>query len=338
MFLILCLVDTAWGMEQQFTLGVYWDSNPIESISNPEGTFGIKLQQRMVLSGKQIGGWTIHAVLVGQGFLEPVLFLDSKLVANGVVNLHRELLKDWIMNARLETFQKLYFGGFDHHSRSAVRASLGHQITPLSRLNIGLSGSRSHLNIASTYTYYESQGFATFQHMLGPSLSSELSVSLGQLDFVDLPARELVEGLLIPRQDEDQRDLYGRLLVSFKFQRKMIWGVSLSQEKVVSNSVIGDANIFLLKLYASQRLGQDLFIHLVLQGMDKHYDQQEVSSTNPYRDPEEIIQNQIHCQIEHVFASNKTLYFQYGYLKNETIFNRWFYEKHLFEAGLKLNF
>jgi len=84
-------------------------------------------------------------------------------------------------------------------------------------------------------------------------------------------------------------------------------------------------------------MGKHSYLHLVLQGMDKNYQHRDLNALNLFRDPEEIIQNQIHCQLERVIDPNRSIYLQYGYLKNETIFNQWFYEKQILEVGLKLS-
>jgi hypothetical protein len=340
LIIVALLLSTSFvelpASQKQWTLGTYWDTNPVESISNPEPTLGIKLQERIGFEG-QVEKWSVFGHVVGQGFLEPGLLSDSKIVGNGVVDLQRRLNHAWLMNARLEMFQKLYFSEFHRNSRSTASVYLQQQTPTKNQLKLGFSGSRSQLKIASNYTYFEGQGFASLQKSLGSSWTSEMTLTMGQLSFVDQPARDLIDGILVADESEDQRDMYGRLTLHLKFQRQMILGLLMSHESISSNSVLGNASILLVKLYVSQRVGKNNYIHLVLQGMDKNYRETAANTSNPFRDPEEIIQNQVHCQYERVFFTGKSFYFQYSYLKNETIFNQWFYEKHLFEAGFKLD-
>jgi hypothetical protein len=116
----------------------------------------------------------------------------------------------------------------------------------------------------------------------------------------------------------------------------MIWGIAVSFEDINSNSTTAESNVWSAKLYASGRLSDQLFFHVVLNGMKKYYAQTEILEATPYRDPEENIQNQFHIQLERVIQPSRVLYIQYSFIKNETIFNHWYYNKSLLEAGVKL--
>jgi len=335
--LLSCFVGLIFPADKQFLLSTYLDSNPIESLSNPEPTWGLKLQEKVVLRSVY-KAWDLNSTFVGQGFLEPSLILDSKLVGSAMIIARRALIKTWSFNTHLESFQKLYLKELQLSSRSMMSIALERRPDKQTKQSLGISGLRSQIDRGALYSYLEGQAFLELWRPLTSTLRSEIKLTLGQARFNDLPVRELTDSSTVfIVEGKDQKDQFGRLTIHLRHQGRMIYGLALTHEIVASNSIFGEAKTWLVKIYASQRMGKHSYLHLVLQGMDKNYQHRDLNALNLFRDPEEIIQNQIHCQLERVIDPNRSIYLQYGYLKNETIFNQWFYEKQILEVGLKLS-
>ena len=335
--LLLILISASLpAAENQLTLSTYLDSNPIESLADPEATWGLKLQERLSFMGSS-GTWSYDGSVVGQGFLEPVLLLDSKLVANAILNLRRDLGPRLSFQTNLISFQKLYLSELEHSSRSSLNLWLEHAGAADRLQRVGLELIHSRVNSGLIYTYADQRASFLLRHALYPGLLAEWSLMVGLATFRDLPARSFIDGV-VQNLSEDQQDHYSLVGLHLRHAGQMIWGLSLSHQRVRSNSDLAESTLWLARLYLSRRFGPRVFMHAVIQGMDKNYSQDLYTATTPTRDPEETIQNQIHLQLERVIDPRKVIYVQYSYARNETIYNYWFYQKHLFEAGLKLSF
>lgn len=335
---LLCLLSIpALAVEKHLSFSSYLDSNPIESLANPEATWGIKIQERIIFKIPQ-RAWNIDGSLVAQGFFEPNLILDSKIIGDLDLNLRRKLTRSWHIKNNLSSFQKLYFSELQHSSRSALSVSLQRSALPGSYQELGLEMVTSSMHAGSSYTYEDYRCFAMVHRELFHDLQAKFDFILGTVGFQDIPAQVLVGDYYLSFSGEDQQDKYLLMTLHLQHSGRFIWGASLTHKKIQSNSDFAEADIWLARLYASTRLSQNIYLHTVLQGMNKNYLHNAFIGTNPFRDPEETIQNQIHLQLEQVLSDQTTFYLQYSYLKNETLYNYWFYEKQLMEGGVKFTF
>lgn len=323
------------GAEKQLNISTFYDSNPRENIKDIEGTTGLKVKG-LIRFNKDSQQGQLYGSVLGQGFLEPALFLDSKFILNADVGGHYKLVPGWRALARLKTFQKIYLEDFQQYSRITMSGSLKRMKYRSNQQEFGLR--RSHTQIYShvLFAYTNEQAYLKLSQLLPLDLQADLNCQIGLVKYEDFPAKLLLNDSLIVSDTDNQKDLSWGLGLHVKQFGKMIWGASLSYENVSSNSVLEVSQIWSAKLYTSGRISDRMFFHVVLQGMNKAYNNTNFNEANPYRDPEENIQNQFHLQLERVFNSSRVAYMQYSYIKNETVFNHWFYTKSLLEAGIKI--
>ena len=334
--LLTCLVvNPLFAYEQQLNLSTYFDSNPRENLTNIESTFGLKVKGLLKFE-KTIPKIRIYGSILGQGFLEPALFLDSKMVVNGELGGHYKIVSGYRLYAGIKTFQKLYFDELQRSGRTTLSASVRRLKSINRHQEIGVKKTAAHIDYGTLFLYSDQRVFLNFTRQIAPAFQSELSFQFGQVDYEDYPARTLTGNFLELSSTENQQDFTSTLGIHLKHLGKMIWGIAVSFEDINSNSTTAESNVWSAKLYASGRLSDQLFFHVVLNGMKKYYAQTEILEATPYRDPEENIQNQFHIQLERVIQPSRVLYIQYSFIKNETIFNHWYYNKSLLEAGVKL--
>ena len=337
LFLICLFHMPSLALEQQFNLSTYFDSNPRENIENKEPTFGLKAKGLLRFDKEGQSG-RIYGSILGQGFLEPALFLDSKVVVNGELGGHYRITPGYRFYVGFTTFQKLYFDDLQRTGRSTLSGSLKRLKSQKMHQELGLRRTDFRIDFGTLFQYTEQKVFLNLTRQMGADFQAELSAQIGRIDYEDYPARILSGDSLILSGSENQQDNTLMLGLHVKHLGKMIWGVAVNFEDINSNSAIEEAQIWSGKLYVSGRLSDQVFFHIVLNGMKKFYAQTDIFEATLYRDPEENIQNQLHIQLERVIHPSRVLYIQYSYIKNETVFNHWFYDKNLIETGLKLTF
>jgi hypothetical protein len=321
--------------EQQVNLSTYFDSNPRENITNVESTVGLKVKGLISFDrGTQNAHY--YGSILGQGFLEPALFLDSKMVVNGELGGYYKIISGYRLYSGLKTFQKLYFDEFQRSGRTTLSASVKRLKSHMMQQEMGLKRTEAHLDYGTLFQYSDQRLFLNLTRQVTPAFQAKISVQLGQVNYEDYPARMLNGSSLIFSNTQNQQDFTRTLGIHIKHLGKLIWGAAINFEDVNSNSALAEAKVWSAKLYASGRLSDQVFFHVVLNGMKKYYSQTDVLEITPYRDPEENIQNQLHIQLERVILPSRVLYIQYSYIKNETVFNHWFYNKNLIETGVKL--
>ena len=277
-----------------------------------------------------------YGSILGQGFLEPALFLDSKVVVNGELGGHYKFARGYRLDAGLKTFQKLYFDELQRSGRTTLSVSIKRLRSQKIQQELGVRSTASHIDYGTLFQYYDQRMFLKLTRRLTSDFQAEFSAHLGQIDYSDYPARILIGNFLELSNTENQQDFTRTLGIHLKHLGKMIWGVAVNFEDINSNSTTAESNVWSAKLYASGRLSDQVFFHVVLNGMKKFYAQTDFLEATPYRDPEENIQNQLHIQLERVIHPSRVLYIQYSFIKNETIFNHWYYNKNLIEIGVKL--
>jgi len=331
---IMALNLTAY--ERQFTLSSFMDSNPRESIFKSEPTPGIKAKALIRFNEARHGG-QFYGSLLGQGLIEPALFLDSKFILNAELGGQYKLNPRWSLNGNLRTFQKLYFYELQRSERTSLNTYLSRSYSVSGMQDIGYTGADCRIMSETDFRYFDQEIYAKVSKRLRPRLQLELKGVLGRIDYLDYPIRTIENDTLIFNSNIDQQDRSWLLGLHLSHTGKLILGTSISYKDIHSNSPIDEATIWALKLYASGRIGERIFAHMVLQGMNKHYNNSKYLGLNPYRDPEENIQNQVHIQLERILSPEKVIYIQYSFIKNETVLNHWFYSKSLFEAGIKLS-
>lgn len=334
--LLVCLFfNPGQAYERQVNLSTYFDSNPRENIADIESTFGLKA--RGLMRFDQEGEHTYYyGSILGQGFLEPGLFLDSKVVVNGELGVQYKILSGYRLDAGLKTFQKLYFDELQRSGRTSLSVSLKRLKSSKMQQEVGVKRTASHLDYGTLFRYQDQSMFLTLTKRLTPNFQAELSAQLGRIEYKNYPARKLLNDTLIYHDTQNQRDFTRLIGLHVKHMGKMIWGVAVNLEDINSNSFNAESNIWSAKLYVSRRLSEQIFLHVVINGMKKNYAQADILEATPYRDPEENIQNQFHIQLERVIHSKPVVYIQYSLIKNETIFNHWYYNKNLLEMGVKL--
>lgn len=321
-------------VEKQLTLSSFIDSNPRENIDDTQSVFGLKARGLIRFDETQEHS-RLYGSLLGQGFYEPGLFLDSKLIMNAELGGQYVLASAWRLDASVKSFQKLYFEDIQRSGRTTLDMAVQHSNVSGLKQRVGISQAASHIQSTTLFKYTDRQGYLSLSQGFTPRLSGEISFQLSQVDYHNYAARELEDDSLFYNNSEDQKDQSWLMGLHVRYTGKFICGASLSYEDVSSNSSLDEARILAAKLYLSGRLSQKIFIHVVLQGMNKYYEHTLSTEVNHYRDPEENIQNQLHLQLERVFSPKRLLYVQYSYIKNETVFNHWFYNKSLIETGIK---
>ncbi len=335
--LIFPLLKQGLAYEQQFNFSTYFDSNPVENIENKQPTFGLKVKGGLRFEkASQVG--RIYGSILSQGFLEPALFLDSKVILNGDLGAYYKLLPGYRLKTGFTIFQKLYFDEFQKSGRSTLSLSLMRIKSAEMHQELGFRRTYSHINYGTLFQYADQRVFLNLTRHLKSDFQAEITAQFGQIEYENYPARIIVNDSLILNDNINQQDLIALLGLHVKHTGKMIWGVTVNFQEINSNSDIEESRIWSGKLYASGRISEQIFFHAMLQGMKKIYSQTDVLEASPYRDPEENIQNQLHIQLERVIHPSRVLYIQYSYIKNETVFNHWYYDKNLFETGIKLSF
>ncbi|MBC8375784.1 MAG: hypothetical protein H8E26_07035 [FCB group bacterium] len=333
---LICLFNNqALTYERQVNLSTYFDSNPRENINNIESTVGLKAKG-LIRFEQDTQDARFYGSILGQGFLEPALFLDSKVVVNGELGGYYKIISGYRFYAGLKTFQKLYFDEFQRSGRTTFNASVKRLKSHKMHQELGWKRTEAHIDYGTLFQYSDQRLFLNLTRQITPAFQADVSVQLGQVEYEDYPARMLRGSSLIFSDTQNQRDVTRTLGIHVKHLGKMIWGAAVNFEDINSNSAIAKAKVWSAKLYASGRLSEQVFFHVVLNGMKKYYAQTDVLEITPYRDPEENIQNQLHIQLERVIQPSRVLYIQYSYIKNETVFNHWFYNKNLIETGVKL--
>lgn len=335
--MLICLANASvLAYERQFYISTYFDSNPREHIEDKEPTYGLKSRALMRFDKKYLKG-RYYGSILGQGFLEPELFLNSKVIFNGDLGGHYNLVRGYALKANFHTFQKLYFDDLQRSGRTSLSFSVKRMKTLKTLQEIGLQRTASFIDFGSLFHYTEIRGFLRHAVNFHDDFQAEFTAQLGQIRYRDYLARIRVNESSVKVGSEDQQNFNRRVGLHVNHRGKMIWGMSIDFEDIQSNSATAESRIWMGKAYVSGRLSDELFYHLVLKGMKKYYAHPEILQTTPYRDPEENIQNQLHVQIERVLTASRVLYVQYSFIKNETVFNHWFYNKNLIEAGIKVS-
>ena len=334
--LLVCLVARsvlAW--EHQLNFSTYFDSNPRENIENKEPTYGLKARGLMRFEQESSKG-RLYGSMLGQGFLEPALFLDSKVIFNGEVGGHYSLIRGYLISTRLQTFQKLYFDDLQRSGHTTVSGSIKRLKSHKSQQELGIRRTGSFIDYGSLFQYTEKSVYLKYTQHLKSEFQAVFTTQFGRVDYRDYLARILVSESMVLNGTDYQIDFSRMFGIHVKHLGKMIWGVSVNFEDINSNSATAESKIWAGKVYVSGRLSDQLFYHVMINGMKKYYAQPEILEATPYRDPEENIQNQLHIQLERVIHPSRVLYIQYSYIQNETIFNHWFYDKNLIETGIKV--
>lgn len=333
--LIGLFFNPGFAYEQQLNLSTYFDSNPRENLNNIESTVGLKAKGLLRLD-QVTQNARFYGSILGQGFLEPALFLDSKVVVNGELGGQYKISRGFRLNAVVKTFQKLYFDELQRSGRTTLSASVKRLKSHDMHQELGLKRTTAHIDYGTLFQYNDQRIFLNLTRQLKEDFQAEFTAQVGVVDYENYPARMLTGNILIISNTENQQDFTGTLGIHIKHLGKMIWGAAVNFEDINSNSTTAESNVWSAKLYASGRLADQVFFHVVLNGMKKFYAQTGILNATPYRDPEENIQNQVHIQLERVIHPSRVLYIQYSFIKNETIFNHWYYNKNLLEAGVKL--
>jgi len=334
-FLICLFIRPGLTYEQQLNLSTYFDSNPRENIENKEPTYGLKAKglMRFEHTGQNS---RFYGSILGQGFLEPALLLDSKVIMNGELGGYYKIAQGYRFYAGFKTFQKLYFDELQRSGRTTLSGSIKRLKSQKMQQEFGLRRTALQIDYGTLFQYSDQNVFLKLTNQTTAGFQSELTAQFGQLNYNDYPARTLNGDSLVLSDTQNQQDFTRLVGIHVKHLGKMIWGVAVNLEDINSNSNIAESKVWSGKLYISGRLSEQLFFHVVLNGMQKYYEQPDILQATPYRDPEENIQNQLHIQLERVIQPSRVLYIQYSYIKNETIFNHWYYHKNLIEAGVKL--
>jgi len=328
------IISRLFASESQLNISMYMDSNPREYVTNPESVNGFKVNGRKTFN-RQLNGFSYFGFIHGQGFLELSSLSRTKFIVNANSGIQHRLFRSLRFTAVGETFQKLYINDLSRSGWSGLNLLLDTQNKRPLNQRIGIYLGQAQFDYGSHLEYGSRKLSFNLNRFIGHEFFTEATFSLGYVNYPDYPVKTFKNNLLVLDYGREQQDKIWRLVYHLKYSGRFIGGVSLSYEDVRSNSVVSEATVLIGKLYASGRLGDHLFLHLVLQGMDKSYAYPQVFFLNLYRDPEESIQNQVHLQIERIMKSGVVVFAQYSYLKNETVFDRWYYEKSIIEVGVK---
>ena len=334
--LITGLCHGASSLESQVDVSSYFDSNPTEHLSNPQGTLGLKAKGSIKYFGSH-PSTVLFGSMVGQGFIEPVFAHGSKVIIDAQAGVKQRLSRKLQATGIIETFQKLHLYDLRHSKRSSFDLHLDRAGQGSYQQQLGYTYISNQIDYGSLLMFDEYRVYLNYSRSFLTRMVGEMTLTRGLVFYDDVPARIFNQDILTLVDNELQEDQFWQLLVHLKITGKFIYGASMSFENVYSNSVVSDAQVWIARLYASGRLGDNYFLHAVFQGMNKNYKYPGVISIGSDGDPEERVQNQFHLQLERVLEDGNTLYFQYSYLKNETLVTRWFYDKNQFELGIKMN-
>lgn len=329
------LWNSALALEKQLNFSTFYDTNPLESTDDRDPTPGLKAKG-LIRFEKEAASTQIYGSLLGQGFLEPALFLDSKLLMNGELGGYHQFASGYRLHAGLISFQKLYLNDLQRSGRTTMTISTKRFRSPGPQIEVGLRWTDSYIDYGTLFHYTSGRFFLKLTKQLRSSFLAEALMQTGRTDYSDYLAKKLTPRHNVVNGVVYQVDRSHILGLHVKHLGKMIWGISMNYEDIGSNSVIGKAQIWTGKAYASGRFTDEMFYHIMIHLVDKNYRYPELLDTSPFRDPEENIQNQVHLQLERLVQPGQVLYAQYSYIKNETVINYYFYTKHLFEVGLKL--
>ncbi len=339
LILLICGLSAIAAAEgnKQLSVSPYFDSNVRESFNRPAPTVGIKFGGRYQNNFSRKRSNT-YGSLRGQTYLDARFLTESKFLLLADVD-HRHTLSQKIqLLLQGDYFHKLYFD--PTHFYRWWDGGVFLQVFPLNSFTgkVGYRYRRSAVS-AGRVNRFQQQAF----EFLGRyTLSSHLYLegfggtsSVVHRDFKALAVERdtTLTVLGITQQDHSR---YGG--IHLRYQGKRIYGAQVNLESVSSNSVIGNYHFISLRLYLSGQWRRNMYYHLVLQQMDKTYQNPEVQGVSGYRDPEELIQNRSYLRLERQFKPHLRQYVQVSILQNETLLNQQFYDKILVEAGLKYEF
>lgn len=186
-----------------------------------------------------------------------------------------------------------------------------------------------------TTRFYENDLEVRGRYTFGRRFSLEGVATSGAIIYRDYEAWGVGDDTSLVRLDFDQQDEFTKVLLHLRYQGKVIAGFQTGFEQVSSNSIIGEYNEVIYRLYLSGRLGKSYFYHLVFQRVDKDYEYPLLQGVTGFRDPEERIQNRTYLQLETEFGNGSVGFIQISLLENETILNQRYYDKMMLEFGLK---
>jgi len=333
LFTVICFAESI--QESQLNLASYTDSNPTESLSNPQGALGLKAKGSLKFSQDR-SRFQSYGSLIGQGFLEPGSNNGSKFILNAETGINLRLGPNLELTSMLKTFRKMYFYDLRRSGWNGLELCLAKVGSQGFYQRFGYALRSDRIDYGSLLQFTEQKVFLNVNRFIKPHLFGEVTLSGGQVDYKDIPGSIFNHDILTLLDDQHQQDQFWQLLLHMRIINRFIYGFSLSYEDVTSNSVVAESDIFIARIYASGGLGKDYFIHAVIQGMNKNYAHPGNVNVGSDGDLEERIQNQFHLQLERILPAGKIIYVQYSYLKNETLITNWFYEKNQFEVGVKL--
>jgi len=241
-----------------------------ESLSNPDPTYGLKLRGNL---NNQISRprWRLYGDLLGQTFLDGKFRDERKLVANMEFGFRYALSSRVNLMGRLSHFQKTFYS----QSRSYRWTEYGTylQFSPLHKITTWINYIRKSTAFRSgnTIRFYEDNFEIRGRYTFNPRLSLEGIASSGSIAYKDYEAWDVESDTSLIMLGFDQNDKFLRGLFHFRYQGKLILGIQTGFESVTSNSVIGEFEQMIYRIYLSGRWGSSNFYHLVLQRVNKDY-------------------------------------------------------------------
>ncbi len=321
----------------QFHVSPYFDSNVQEALADPEPTFGLKLRGNL---NRETSGprWNLYGNVLSLTFLDAKYPSESKLVGHIESGFRYRLLSRLSFTGHLIYFQKAFYW-----QRRSYRWTEGNsyvQWSPIRRFTFwaGYAHKSTAFKFRETIRYYEDSFEIRVLRLFARRFSIEGEAAFGTVDYRDYTAWTVEDDSNLVSLHIDQEDEFVRGLVHIRYQGRVITGVQGGYESASSNSVVGEYDQIVFRIYISGRLGNSIFYHFVLQRVDKHYRYPELQGITGFRDPEERIQNRTHARLERELGTGVLGFFQMSFLENETILNQRYYDKTVLELGVKYTF
>ncbi len=325
------------AVEGQLLFSPYYDSNVQEKISEQKQTYGLKLRGSLWFKSKK-SRYNFYGNILGQSFFDALLFDESKMVINSEMGLVYFLSPTLQIRNQFVSFNKSFFGQSRSYKWMNYNLQMEKNIHSQFSFILGYSTKSTLISIPTAIKYNESSISIGERYKISSKIILEGFLSKSLIHFNNYKARVLKEEVIVidPLLNQSDRSLQGTL--HLRYHSDIIAGGYIGYEIVKSNSVIAVYDQASVRIYLSGRLGKQSYYHFVFQGIDKNYRYPSLIGISYFRDPEESIQNRTYVQLERILKNDIVVFFQISYLQNETLSNRQYYNKSIFEFGIKYTF
>jgi hypothetical protein len=329
-------ISVAGAVEGQLQFSPYFDSNVRESLSDPASTYGLVARGRLNHE-LRYQRWNLRGEGFVQSNLDAIYQDETKLIANADLDLGFALSPVLNLLGQLGHFRKAFYGQDGSYLWTEYSTHL--EFSPSQQFSgwLGFRERRKTLNVTDRFRFVEHGLELRGRYQVSSRLYIESVASRPHIVHRDFNAIGIHDDTLLVILPSPQKDSGSEGLVHLRYVGRLVFGVQIGIGDFQSNSVMGEFSFNSYQAYFTGQLGSAAYIHLMFRRVDKHYRYPKLIGWSQYRDPEEPNQDITHLRLERVLNDKNIIYLQVSLLRNETILNHRYYDKTLFELGLKVS-